>query len=348
MVGGGGAKGAFAVGAAGVLAQEGRLQFDVFAGTSTGALFAPLAAAGQFDRAAQLYTRTSTADLLSQRAPQQLLSSSSLFDSSALRAFLHDQVITDQVAAELLTGAHPLFLSAVSLQSRQLVFFTTMRPLPDFPGTFASVQSRDELVSAALASGSEPFFMPPVSITYRPTVDGVPAQQTFTDQFVDGGVRTIAPIQVALQSGVDEIFVIMMSPAGSTRHQGEIRSLTEVLGTTIGCFTSQNAENDLQLAQAMVGVAAYVNQLRAALAQQGLASGTIETILAGGRPFRAVRAPRLVVIRPKQALPGESLTNRVADQAAMFLAGQDAARDALRAYRAAPPAPAPTMVPTIV
>lgn len=347
VVGGGGAKGAFAVGAARFLAQDAGLAFDVFAGTSTGALFAPLAAAGLYDVAAQLYTRTSTADLLSQRPPQDLLGSSSLFDSSPLRAFLRDRVITEAVAAELLTGEHPLFLSAVSLQSRQLVFFTTMQPLPAFSGIFASVQSREELVAAALASGSEPFFMPPVAITYRPTVNGVPAGQSFTDQFVDGGVRTIAPIQVALQTGVDEIFVIMMSPASTARTPGQVHSLTEVLETTIGCFTSQNAYNDLMLAQAMVGVAAYVNDLRSALAGTGLDSTRVETILAQNRPFREVRAPRLVVIRPKDPLPGGSLTNRVADQAAMFLLGEDAAREAFQAYRATPAPPAPAMVPTI-
>lgn len=347
VVSGGGAKGAFAVGAARILVEEGDLTFDLFAGTSTGALFAPLAAAGLYRLAAELYTATSTASLLHQRPPQAVLGIDSLFDSSPLRQFLHDRVITADVADVLLTGEKPLFLSAVSLQSKQLVFFTTMRPLPPFAGTFATIGSRDELVDAALASGTEPVFMPPVTISYKPTVDGVAGQQTFQDQFIDGGVRTIAPIEVALQSGADEVFVIMMSPASTKRSATRATKLTEVLGTTISCFTSQNAHNDLVLAEAMVGVVAYVNSLRAALALEGLSQDRIDLIVGPGRPFPEVRAPRLIVIRPREPLPGDSLTNRVPDQAAMLLLGEDAARETLEAYQREPPPPAPVLVPVL-
>jgi len=347
VVSGGGAKGAFAVGAARILVEEADLKFDLFAGTSTGALFAPLAAAGLYRLAAELYTATSTASLLHQRPPQQLLATDSLFDSSPLREFLHSRVITAEVADRLLTGEHPLFLSAVSLQSKQLVFFTTMRPLPPFAGTFAAIGSRDELVDAALASGTEPFFMPPVTIRYSPQVDGKPARETFSDQFVDGGVRTIAPIEVALQSGADEVFVIMMSPATTRRSTTRATKLTDVLGTTISCFTSQNAHNDLVLAEAMVGVVAYANALRGSLMQEGLSQDRIDTIVGTGRPFPEVRAPRLVVIRPREPLPGDSLTNRVPDQAAMLLAGEAAARETLQAYLREPPAPAPVLVPVL-
>lgn len=347
VVSGGGAKGAFAVGAAGVLVEEGGLTFDLFAGTSTGALFAPLAAAGLFRLAADLYTSTSTADLLHQRPPQALLGIDSLFDSSPLRRFLHDRVVTAEVADLLLTGEKPLFLSAVSLQSKRLVFFTTMRPLPPFAGTFAAIGSRDELVDAALASGTEPVFMPPVTIRYTPQVDGVPGQVPVEDQFIDGGVRTIAPIEVALQSGADEVFVIMMSSASTKRSAARATKLTEVLGTTISCFTSQNAHNDLALAEAMVGVVAYVNSLRVALGLEGMSQDRIDLILGPGRPFPEVRAPRLIVIRPREPLPGDSLTNRVPDQAAMLLLGEEAARETLRLYKEELPPPAPVLVPAI-
>jgi predicted acylesterase/phospholipase RssA len=64
VISGGGSKGAFAVGVLKYLIGIKGQQYSYIAGTSTGALMAPLAATGEIDKLEDIYTTRNTRDIL--------------------------------------------------------------------------------------------------------------------------------------------------------------------------------------------------------------------------------------------------------------------------------------------
>lgn len=65
VISGGGSKGAFAGGVAEYLIKNGDKKYDLFVGTSTGSLLAPLLAAGELELAKNVYTNVSQKDIFS-------------------------------------------------------------------------------------------------------------------------------------------------------------------------------------------------------------------------------------------------------------------------------------------
>ncbi|MCB0689980.1 MAG: patatin-like phospholipase family protein, partial [Saprospiraceae bacterium] len=65
VISGGGAKGAYAGGVAEYLIRDRGIHYDMFTGSSTGALLAPLLAAGEIDHARQVYTNVTQNDIFS-------------------------------------------------------------------------------------------------------------------------------------------------------------------------------------------------------------------------------------------------------------------------------------------
>jgi NTE family protein len=244
VLSGGGAKGAFAVGVLKELLPRlddlGRSP-SIFAATSTGAFIAPMALTGRIDELALFYTNLTTAQILALRTPGGAFSSPSLADSTPIRNVLA-QNLTDQICQEVLaagSGATCL-LSAVSLQTGELFMFHAGAPLPATADAmidgipawrYAEMGSPEHLRSAVLASGSEPARLDPVRIAYEPVTTDAPRMRVtgiggsiptpwrppFTAQFVDGGVRALAPVEVAVALGADEIFLVANQPSRMER-----------------------------------------------------------------------------------------------------------------------------------
>lgn len=65
VISGGGSKGAFAGGVADYLIREKMIDYDIFTGSSTGSLLAPLLASGDIDRLKSVYTSVTNSDIFS-------------------------------------------------------------------------------------------------------------------------------------------------------------------------------------------------------------------------------------------------------------------------------------------
>lgn len=105
VISGGGSKGSFAVGVAEHLVGTLGLDFDIYAGTSTGALITPMLAA--MGRAAlpvlrNEYTTVRTPDILRQRFPEErAVVSSSVYTTEPLAGRIGRQVIANSVFERL-------------------------------------------------------------------------------------------------------------------------------------------------------------------------------------------------------------------------------------------------------
>jgi predicted acylesterase/phospholipase RssA len=162
------------------------------------------------------------------------------------------------------------------------------------------VRDRKTLIGAIVASANQPVFMPPVWLS----PEGEPVLE-----YVDGGVREYAPIQVAIANGADEIYLVLHScpPSRRAPRPGAVRGLPKVLARTVGLLADEVGQNDLRLAEIYTAATRYLAQIRRNASALGLSHDEVTQLFAGANPFVGRRAVTLHVIRPEEELPTEGL-----------------------------------------
>jgi predicted acylesterase/phospholipase RssA len=178
---GGGANGAFAGGLLSGWSRTGtRPVFDVVSGVSTGALAAPFAFLGSDhdDLLENLYTTTSTRDVMLMRRLVSLFRADSAADSEGLRRLVEthvDEALLRDIAAAHASGRR-LFVSTTDLDAGEGVIWDM--------GKIASLGTPEALGlfrAVLVASASIPVAFPPVYIPV--SVDG----GRYDEMHVDGG-----------------------------------------------------------------------------------------------------------------------------------------------------------------
>lgn len=304
VISGGGSKGAFAVGAVEYLMVKLGLEFDVFTGTSTGALIAPMLAALGRDAVPRLkaeYTTVRTQDIITPRRPEETaIVHTSVFTTEPLARRIANNVSAD-VFQRLSTGPRQLFVTSVNLRTGRLTYHHTGAGGFQTNGDLVHAADRETLMRAMLASASIPVLMQPAGL--QPGGGG--------DPFVDGGVREYAPIQVAIDAGATDIVVILLSPRERGPARENLGRLPGVLQRTIDLLCEEVGDGDVKLAQLHATGARYVQAVRDGLVRDhGLTPAQADAALAPAaaqNPFAGKPAVSLRVIRPAQPLQGETL-----------------------------------------
>ena len=306
VISGGGAKGAFAVGALKFLMNERGLEFDILAGTSTGALITPMVAAqGKAALAAleEEYTTVKTGDIIDGVPAWRVLAGKpSLYDSGPLRKRI-ERRITEDVYRALAASPKRMAVTTVDLRDGRLVFFQTGSPPVPSDDTIVPVTSRDQLVAAIHASASIPFSMPPV-VNARP---GRPE-----DGYVDGGVREYVPIELAIDAGADEICCIILAPTFDKRplYDKRFGNVFDVAQRSVDLLTEEVGASDVKLSRLYTAACNYLGAVQAKLAAAGVSQETVDAAFGQSgapNPFAGKRAVKLCVIRPERPLLGDTL-----------------------------------------
>lgn len=242
-ISGGGSKGAFAGGIVQYL-KEKNLDWDFYAGTSTGALMIPMIASDQISDLRRAYTSI-TPDKIFKLNPffvknvkngefkfginhfsiaKNLFmnSSKSLGDSSNLRKTL-EEFLTEEIYKQLRRSQKEVIVSVTNLTTESV--------------EFKSIHSEtyNDFLDWMWASGSATPFM---SVVEKNGFD-----------YADGGLLRFIPLMEAIQSGSTEIDAIILMEEGEKAKAEKVRNVLHLISKMIKLFLMTRKREDSDLAK---------------------------------------------------------------------------------------------------
>ncbi len=302
VISGGGSKGAYAVGVLKGLKQRfPNLEFDTYVGTSTGSLIVPLAAIGDIDLLEHIYISQSEGTIVRKLRIGDRLGTDSIFDANPLMRLI-EQHFTDQRYDELVASGKKIYINTTCLQTGELVVFCNDPDLSSKNYTTRQFRNANHFRRAIMASACQPVFMPAIKVNRDLAGD---PEQSF--QYVDGGVRQYAGIEMAIDAGAKEIFTILLSSESGEIIQPEYVDLFGILERTIDIFTDDVGRNDLVIPEQYNEALKYIEAVKRKMVNDGVAREDVNRYFAiRGRegPFEEKQPLKLFTIRPSSPLGG--------------------------------------------
>lgn len=301
VISGGGSKGAFAVGVYKHLVENFDLDFDVLVGTSTGALIVPLAALGKTDLLEELYTTQKTENIVIKDNIGNRLNKDAIFEVTPLWDTIN-KYYDDAFYEELIESGKEIFLNTTCLQTEELVVFTTVQePIPSKYYEVRRLENAEHFRRAVLASACQPVFMTPVKVNKQ-----VPGEPFPDHQFVDGGVREYAGVQMAIDNDAKEIFTILLA-SDQPAEAPEFKTLFPILERTISIFTTDVSKNDLVIPFLYNEAITYIDAVKKKMKRAGVSNEDIQNwfhIRGRENPFEDKIPLKIHIIKPSKPLGG--------------------------------------------
>lgn len=237
VISGGGAKGAFAGGVAEYLIQDCGIDYDLFAGSSTGALLAPLLASGDMDTTKRIYTSVRQRDIFSSHPfivkkrkgvyiskinhlgiIKMFLKGKKTFgDSHALRKLILKNFTEDHF--EKVKSSAKRVVIAVSNFTANVVEHKYLRDC-----------SYEDFIDWIWISSN---FVPFMSLV---TKNG--------QEYADGGFGNFIPIEEAIDAGAREIDVIILTPRRKSMRKDPTRNAFALLLNSLDFMLTQIARDE--------------------------------------------------------------------------------------------------------
>ncbi|MFT3981081.1 MAG: patatin-like phospholipase family protein [Ferruginibacter sp.] len=330
VISGGGSKGAFAVGVLKKLIKDyPDLSFDRYVGTSTGSLIVPLAAMGAYDLLEKLYSTQKTENIIKKNNIGDRLNQNSIFDANPLWKLV-EQYYTDDNWNALQQSGKKIYLTSTCLQTSELVVFTNdTNVAPAKHYEVKQLKSADHFRKAVMASACQPVFMPPIKVN-----KGIPGEPHPDFQFVDGGVREYAGVEMAIDNGATEVFTILLSTGDKVIFDTEFKTIFPILQQTLDIFMEDVGKNDLIIPEQYNEALVYIDAVKKKMKRAGIDEATINEyfkIRGKENPYEDKQPIRFFTFRPKVPLGGGpgGLTFDPEEMKKMIATGQKLAGDYL-------------------
>lgn len=305
VLSGGGAKGAFQVGVLDELITRRGVEVDIFAGVSTGAIQALGGAQGDIPGLMAAWLALRGNDDVYRGRPLGiiggLLGANSIYDTRPIRARI--KAFADE--AKLRATGKKLLLGVVSLTS----------------GQFRSIhEDTPNIADWVYASSAMPVFFPPLL-----TRDA----QGREEQWVDGGVRNVTPLEAALEWNPRAVLVVSASPMNPAPTPARLYDdLVAVALRSVGILQSEIVSNDTANADLINDLIAARETQAVALARAGVPPAKAATILAPlDSALATYRFAPIRILAPAKEV-AETLEFDPANIRRGIAAGRKAVRDA--------------------
>ena len=222
VLSGGGAKGAFQVGVLDALIEDKKVDFDISVGTSTGAIQAAAVAQDDIPRLINFWTSIKKPDDIYRKRGGKLLSiitgQPSLYTTAPLKTLLQQSIDEQKIRA---TGKR-LRIGIVNLTN----------------GEFRVVgENAPNLADWVYASCAMPFVFPP-----QDSRDALGNDE----QWVDGGVRDVTPLDTALNERPRAVLVVRASAPAGPKAPKKYGSLVSIGLRAVYILQNEVSTNDLK------------------------------------------------------------------------------------------------------
>lgn len=263
VLSGGGAKGAFQVGVLDALITDRNVSFDIAVGTSTGAIQATAVAQDDIPRLVRFWKDIKKSDDICRKRGGTFLSilggQPSLYSVAPLKALLRQTIDEQRIRA---TGKK-LRIALVNLTNGEL------RMVGENAGNLADW---------VYASCAMPFVFPPQDSRDAHGSD---------EQWVDGGVRDVTPLDAALRERPQAVLVVRASAPPTPRSPKTYGSLVSIGLRAVDIQSSEVSNNDLRNVSLINQLLAARDRQRLDLAGLSLTDAQIDKVM---RPFESAIA----------------------------------------------------------
>jgi NTE family protein len=305
---GGGDKGAFSVGVAKRLLDIGNV-YDIYSGTSTGSLIAPLLAMGRIELLENVYMNTGREKIISSQGPLiNVVYEGSVYDVRPLGELIEEHY-TEAVCTEIMNMERDIYVCTICMENGEPVYFTNRDSKGGKRYSIRRWKDTKEIRRSIFASCCQPVLMSPVEI------DGF--------HYCDGGVREYVPAEILIKNGAEAIDVILTTPENARGCNFlATETIYATLISTINILTHDVGDNDLRLTELYNQGIAFVEDIRERVLQQtGMSPEILDGILGSAKnPFGNKRHFDLRIFRPETYL-GDGLEFDIIKMRKMFTAG---------------------------
>lgn len=263
VLSGGGAKGAFQVGVLDALITEKKVTFDIAVGTSTGAIQATAVAQDDIPRLVKFWKDIKKADDIYRKRGGTFLSiltgQPSLYSVTQLKALLKQTIDEQKIRA---TGKR-LRIALVNLTNGELRMVG---------------ENANNLADWVYASCAMPFVFPPQDSRDAHGND---------EQWVDGGVRDVTPLDAALKERPQAVLVVRASAPPTPNASKKYGSLVSIGLRAVDIQSNEVSNNDLKNVSLINQLLAARDRQRLDLRGLNLTEAQIEKVM---RPFESAIA----------------------------------------------------------
>ena len=322
VISGGGSKGAYAVGVVKQLLQlYPTLDFDIYVGTSTGSLIVPMAAIDEIALLEEIYTTQKKGTIVKELRIGDRLNTDSIFDANPLWELINKH-FTDARYNTLIASGKKLYINTTCIQTGELVVFTNDNDTASQKGyQIRKIVNADHFRRAIMASACQPVFMPTIQVNKN-----LPGNPEKDFQYVDGGVKEYAGIEMAINAGATEIFTILLSAVNSEPDLLYKGTLFSLLERTIDIFTEDVGKNDLTIPNQYNEALKYIDAVKRKMINDGISRDDVNryfTIRGRESPYEDKVPLKLFTIRPQDPIGGGpgGLTFDMAEMKVMLAKG---------------------------